>query len=114
MATVTRTYLVDYLDGSEADVSSVSLSLDKTNYEIDLTAANQDRLRDKLARFVQAATPVRPQRGRTARTAAKPAPAGREQTLAVREWARSNGYTVSDRGRIPAVIQNAFDDAHSG
>lgn len=114
MATVARTYLVDDLDGSEGDVSTVSFSLDTTNYEIDLSASNQDRLRDKLARFVQAAAPVRRQRGRTARTAVRPAAVGREQTLAVREWARKNGYTVSDRGRISAVIQDAFDEAHSG
>jgi Lsr2 len=26
----------------------------------------------------------------------------------VREWARANGYTVSDRGRIPRPILEAF------
>ena len=112
MATVTRTFLVDDLDGSDDDVNSVSFSLDKKNYEIDLSAANQARLRDKLARFVDAATPLRPQRGRTARTAVKSSPVGREQTQAIREWARTNGYQVSERGRISAVIQKAFDEAH--
>ena len=62
MATITRAYLVDDLDGSEENVNSVSFSLDKTNYEIDLSAANEARLRDKLAKFVAAATPLHPQR----------------------------------------------------
>jgi Lsr2 len=111
MATVTRTYLVDDLDGSEEDVSSVSFSLDKKDYEIDLSAANQARLRDELAKFVDAATPLRPQR-RTARRAVESAPVGREQTHAIREWARNTGYEVSERGRISAAIQKAFDEAH--
>lgn len=109
MATVTRTYLVDDLDGSEDDVSSVSISLDKKDYEIDLSAANQARLRDKLAKFVDAATALRPQR---ARRTVKSAPVGREQTHAIREWARNNGLEVSERGRISAAIQQAFDEAH--
>lgn len=112
MATVTRTYLVDDLDGSLDDVSSVLFSLDKTNYEIDLSPFNEARLRDKLARFVHAATPMRSQRPRTDRKAGRPAAAGRDQTQAIREWARVNGYEVSSRGRISAAIQKAFDEAH--
>ena len=112
MATVTRTFLVDDLDGSLDDVGSVLFSLDKKNFEIDLSAANEARLRDNLARFVDAATPLRPQRGRTARKAGKSVPAGRKQTHAIREWARVNGYEVSARGRIPAAIQKAFNEAH--
>ncbi len=38
--------------------------------------------------------------------------ADRKQTATVRDWARSNGYTVSDRGRIPTAVQDAFDSAH--
>ena len=42
MATVTRTFLVDDLNGSTDDVSTVQFHLDKTSYEIDLTATNQE------------------------------------------------------------------------
>ena len=35
-----------------------------------------------------------------------------DQVQAVRDWARQNGYTVSDRGRIAKSIQDAFDAAH--
>jgi hypothetical protein len=31
---------------------------------------------------------------------------------AVRAWARQNGHQVSDRGRIPASVQAAYDKAH--
>ncbi|MDQ3824574.1 MAG: Lsr2 family protein [Actinomycetota bacterium] len=37
----------------------------------------------------------------------------REQTRAVREWARQHGHTISNRGRIPTSIQQAFDQAHA-
>lgn len=30
---------------------------------------------------------------------------------AVRQWARENGYQVSDRGRIPAALRTAYDAA---
>ncbi|MBQ9918656.1 MAG: Lsr2 family protein, partial [Microbacterium sp.] len=32
---------------------------------------------------------------------------------AVREWARANGHTVSDRGRIPASVLEAYGAANS-
>ena len=115
MALVTRTFKTDDLDGSEDDVSTVLFALDKINYEIDLSAANDTRLRDKLARFLGAATEVKdksvPRRGRKPAAAAG-ARADKEQTQAIREWARANGYPVSDRGRIAATIQEAFEAAH--
>lgn len=112
MATVTRTFLVDDLDGSTEDVESVEIRLDGTNFEIDLSAANAARLREKLARYVENGTRVRPQRTRRTRQIVQPPPSGRDQVQAVRDWARQNGYTVSARGRIPRSIQDAFAAAH--
>lgn len=115
MAQVTRTYMTDDLDGSEEDVSTVRIALDKVSYEIDLSAANEARLREKLARFVDAATEVKnkpaPRRGSKAVAVSGTRP-DREQTQAIREWARANGHKVSDRGRISAAIQAAFGAAH--
>ena len=34
------------------------------------------------------------------------------QDYEVRDWARSNGYDVPDRGRIPADVRAAFDAAN--
>jgi hypothetical protein len=112
MATVTRTYLVDDLDGSDDDVATVLLSVDKKDYEIDLSATNQARLREKLATFLDAATPVRPQGPRRTRTAVTAIPVSRDQTRAIRVWARSAGFVVSERGRIPKNVQDAFNQAH--
>ena len=32
---------------------------------------------------------------------------------AAKTWARENGHTVNDRGRISAEIQAAYDKAHA-
>jgi len=42
----------------------------------------------------------------------KPAGLDREQTAAIRAWARQNGHDVSDRGRIAKAVVEAFQAAH--
>ena len=114
MVTVTRTILIDDLDGSQDDVHTVRFSLDGTDFEVDLSAPNEARLRDKLARFVDNATPVRPSRGRTGKPGrvSRPPASDPDQTRAIRAWAAANDYQVSARGRIPKSIQEAFAAAH--
>ena len=114
MATITKTFTVDDIDGSQNDVSTVQIALDNVSHEIDLSADNATRLREQLARFVENGKKVttRPldrkaKRGR----AGTSAPVGREQAQAVRDWARNNGYAVSERGRIPKSVQEAFDNS---
>ncbi|WP_345713807.1 Lsr2 family DNA-binding protein, partial [Kineococcus glutinatus] len=48
---------------------------------------------------------------RAAQGASAPAAGGAPDSGAVRAWARENGYTVSDRGRISAEIVKAYEDA---
>jgi hypothetical protein len=38
-----------------------------------------------------------------------PARRGAEQVAAIRTWARSHGYTVADKGRIPTEIEDAYN-----
>jgi hypothetical protein len=103
--------LVDDLDGGEAD-ETVSFALDGTAYEIDLRAANAACLRDRLARYTAAARRAgsnwpTPDPG-SSRTTSRPS-VDREQNQAIREWARSRGISVSDRGRIPTHILAAYN-----
>lgn len=35
-----------------------------------------------------------------------------EQTRAIRQWAFDQGYEISERGRIPADIEEAYNAAH--
>lgn len=106
--------LVDDLDGTTSDdISTVNFGLDGAHYEIDLTEANAQTLRSTLEQFVGAArrTGGRLKRG-TATTTTRSS-ANREQTQAIREWARQQGYDLADRGRIPFNVIEAFDNAHA-
>ncbi len=110
MAQKTIIQLIDDLDEGPAD-ETVRFALDGASYEIDLSTGNAAKLRDALALYVA--------NGRRAgRPTANPAPPGRrtrpargdrEQTQAIREWARKNGYKIGDKGRIPAHILEAFN-----
>jgi nucleoid-associated protein Lsr2 len=106
--------LVDDLDGTASDdITTVTFGLDGANYEIDLTANNAAKLRNQLDDFVTHArrTGGRVERGTSPKTAAPTA--NREQTRAVRKWARQNGYELSNRGRIPSNVIEAFEAAHT-
>ncbi|MGQ0840722.1 histone-like nucleoid-structuring protein Lsr2 [Actinokineospora sp.] len=119
MAQKTIVQLFDDLDGSTGDdIRSVEFSLDGVHYEIDLNGANANRLRDELTEFVEAArrTGGRIKRVGVVAQVAKPAVSegrGKEQTKAIRDWAKQNGHDISERGRIPAAIVDAFEDAHA-
>lgn len=112
MAQQTIIQLIDDLDGTQfADGKgeTVKFSLDGVDYEIDLTAKNAKKFRDSLALFVESARKVSGRGVRRARNGRQPARTDREQLQSVREWGRSNGYEVSDRGRIPAVVFEAYN-----
>jgi hypothetical protein len=112
VAQIREIRLVDDLDGEKAD-ETVEFGLDGKNYEIDLSTGNADRLRDALASYVGAARKVAANRQRaTALSTNGAAPRkpsiDREQNQAIRDWARKRGMKVSDRGRIPAEVLEAY------
>jgi Lsr2 len=110
MAKKVQVTLVDDLDQSAA-AETVSFGLDGTSYEIDLSKGNARKLRDLLAPYTGGARRVSRTRsgGRGGRGVAR---ADREQTQAIREWARKNGYSVSDRGRVPGTVLEAYNAAN--
>ncbi len=107
MAQRVNIVLVDDIDGSDAS-ETVSFGLDGTSYEIDLNDKHAAKLRDALATYVGHARKV----GGGRRTRSKAAAATGSSAKEVREWARANGHTVPDRGRIPADIREAYEAAH--
>ena len=114
MATVTRTYTIDDLDGSTEDVENIEFSLDGHHFEIDLSAGNAARLREKLERFVEAGHQVKEQKQKRGirKQAITTGAVSKEHTQAIRHWAKENGYQVSERGRIPSNVRDAFEAAH--
>ena len=113
MAQRVNIVLEDDLDGSEAD-ETVSFALDGTTYEIDLAEKNAEEMRNVFSRYVSAARKV--SRGNRASGGGRSRATGgrmdREQAGAIRDWARKNGHAVSDRGRIPASVVDAYESAH--
>jgi hypothetical protein len=119
MAQQVNVKLVDDLDGSDA-AATVSFGLDGRAYEIDLSDDNAAKLRDSLASFVagarksggSSATSSRPRAQKMTANAGPPQRLDRDQTAAIRAWARHNGHAVSDRGRISKAVVEAFQAAH--
>lgn len=109
MAKQTITVLTDDLDGGDAD-RTIEFGLDGVNYTIDLNEKNAGKLRKALDPYLVVASRVgRTGNGRiTSRAAAAPARSSRDQNQAIREWATKNGYEVSERGRIPGSVVEAF------
>lgn len=107
MAQKVNIVLVDDLDGSEA-TETVTFGLDGTTYEIDLSDANAASLREALSGYVGHARKVTG----GARRGRKSGGASSSNTKDVREWAKSQGMEVSERGRISADVQRAYEAAH--
>jgi hypothetical protein len=109
MAQKIQTVLVDDIDGGNAD-ETVPFALDGVTYEIELSAKNAAALRDALASWVGHARRVSGRTPTGRRGSSSRASSGTD-TAAVREWARKNGHTVSDRGRISAEVLAAYEAA---
>jgi hypothetical protein len=113
MAQKVQVLLLDDIDGNEA-AETVSFALDGVAYEIDLNGDNARALRDSLAHWIGHAR-------RTSGRTVAPRPTARRASAAqadgpaaseLREWARANGFQVSERGRISEQVRAAFAAAH--
>jgi hypothetical protein len=104
MAQRIQTLLIDDLDGGEA-AGTVRFGLDGTDYEIDLSAAHSDELRNTLERYLAHARRV----GGTAKGAARSRRGGAAvDTAKVREWAKEQGIEIKDRGRVPSSVVEQY------
>jgi hypothetical protein len=108
MATKIAVTLVDDLDGSPAE-ETVRFGVGGSEYEIDLSKKNAKAFRTGLGPFVEHARKA----GRgTRRRPARPSSA-RERSSDIRAWAKAEGITISDRGRIPASVVAQYEAATS-
>lgn len=106
MAVKTHTVVYDDIDGTEG-AEPVHFTVDGTEYRIDLNDKNREKLSKALAPFIENATRVGGRRS-SGRSRSK-----NTDLSAIREWARANGYQVSDRGRIKEDIREAWEAAGS-
>jgi hypothetical protein len=103
MKMATRTVLVDDMDGGDADVT-IAFVVDGDSYSIDLSHGNAHDFYEALAPFIAAA------KKNTKISAVQGEIAAIEQRSAIREWAKKAGYDVSERGRIPIDILDAYQE----
>jgi hypothetical protein len=106
MATKITVVLDDDLDGGPAD-ETVRFGIDSADYEIDLSKKHATAFRRKLAPFIEHARKAsKGQRRPAGRTAAS-----RDRSGSIRAWAKAQGITVSERGRIPASVVEQYEAA---
>jgi hypothetical protein len=118
MAQVQEVKILDDLTG-EAGASGHTFMIDGREYEIDLSDDNAERLRSLLDEFIKAGRRVGPGRRQqhartgTAGNTGGSYPGGqklsRDETAAIRTWAKANGHLISDRGRIPNAVLTAYE-----
>jgi hypothetical protein len=98
----TRTVLVDDMDGGDADMT-IAFVIEGDSYSIDLSQENADKFYEAVSPFIAAA------KKNTKVSAIQGEIAAVEQRAVIREWAKKAGYDVSERGRIPIDIVEAFE-----
>jgi len=99
--------ILDDIDGSEG-ASTVTFAFDGKSYEVDLSDKNRDKLAKALEPYISAGrttSSARRSSGGTSRSSNK------AELQKIREWANANGHSVSERGRIPASIVEAYEAA---
>lgn len=115
MAKQTVYQVTDDIDGrilSDEEGETIQYSLDGRRYEIDLASDNAAKFREILEPYVSVSRKVTgPGRSRQSRSKSRK-PGRGHNTSAVRTWARENGFTVPDRGRIPYAVLDAYEAAH--
>jgi hypothetical protein len=108
--------LTDDLDNSEIDPTvvdrpTVNFGIDGVEYEIDLGAANQTKLREILDEYVRAGRRTGGSTVRKGRKQAGGTPGAsstRAENAAIREWAEASGIDVSARGRLPKEVVERY------
>ena len=103
MAQKVQVFLVDDVDGSEAS-ESVSLGVDGTTYELDLSDKNAKKLRDELGPWIKAAR-------KTGGTRRPTTSSSNVDLKAIRAWAAANKIELSNRGRVPANVIEQYKAA---
>lgn len=114
MATKHIAQIIDDLDGTvleQGEGKQITFSVEGRAYEIDLSDKNADKFYKTLTPYVDAARSVKS--GAATRAGQPSRPKSDLDLNAIREWARANGHTVSDRGRVPGIIVDAYKAATS-
>jgi hypothetical protein len=101
-----RVILSDDLTGDELeDVETHVFMIDNVFYEVDFGKKSMETFEKAMGRFIKVARETR----RITATAKGEATDAEKR----RQWAKANGFEVSERGRLSEEINAAYEKAHS-
>ncbi|MEU4999354.1 Lsr2 family protein [Streptomyces sp. NPDC021622] len=108
---VVTTYVDDLTGEESSEISTHSVLIDGAGVEIDLTDENYEKLLEILNPYLHADGARRVRGAAKAKGRSRASAGGGDDSSAIRAWARDNGFEVSDRGRVPAAVREAFEKA---
>lgn len=106
----------DVHDGDAEAVETVAFTVEGQSFECDLCEDHLAEFRETIEIWSSHARPV--SQRRKSQRAARGGASTRDgngngpTTAEVREWARSQGMPIGDRGRLPAELRAAYVAAH--
>ena len=103
--------LEDDIDGTDAN-KTVHFGWKGVEYEIDLSDAHVEEFAKAMEPWLENARRSSTSGSRGKRRTAKSGSTSGVDPADVRTWARDQGMKVSDRGRVPAHIMEAYREAH--
>lgn len=109
---VVTTYVDDVTGEESTAIATHSILIDGAGVEIDLTDENYEKLLELLNPYLHAAGARRVRGATKANGKTKQAAGGKDDSSAIRAWAKNSDYEVSDRGRVPASIREAYQKAN--
>ncbi|MGL4306140.1 MAG: histone-like nucleoid-structuring protein Lsr2 [Mycobacteriaceae bacterium] len=109
MAKKVTVFLVDDIDQNSVADETIEFGLDGITYELDLSSANAQKLRNELGKWIVHARQVNGGKRSPGFSVKSRAPIDRHQGAAIRDWARRNGHQISSRGRISEEIITAYN-----
>lgn len=113
---ITKFIFTDDLTGQEVGEDQIvtqRFTFEGVQYEIDLTSDNTEKFRTAMKPWMEASRRVggKAAKKTAAKKAASSASNGSAQHSAaeIRDWARTQGLDVPDRGRIPDEVREHFE-----
>ena len=114
MAKKTIEIITSDLSGEELERGqgdTIRFSVGGSDYSIDLTDAEADEFRATFDKYVKVASRASSRGTQSATRKASGSGRTPEELGHIRAWAKGNGHTVSERGRIKTEVLEAFDAA---
>jgi len=91
----------------------VTFAFEGIEYEVDLSESNAKKLKKALDPYISAARKTGGRRSTGRRSSVSSGRSSSSDNAAIREWARSNGLQVSERGRVPQSLRDQYAAANA-